>query len=180
MKPTLTASLLVLTVITGLPDPGGADSIGTTYDMNRMLSEPHPMANEYGTRWQKPNSAPLPGRQPETLYRPATPVPVAPILPSTLPVPGQAPEPPPSTFPPVEPPMLTSTAPPAPVPQPAPKPPVVTEAETEPPLVMAPRLSLDTGGIDLSPEQETPDPVAAPPPPPGMDRPGPLPPLPPQ
>ena len=51
-------TLLVLTVAAILSGRAAADSIGTTYNMDRMLSEPHPLANEYGTRWQKPQPAP--------------------------------------------------------------------------------------------------------------------------
>ncbi|PCH81752.1 MAG: hypothetical protein COC02_06280, partial [Rhodospirillaceae bacterium] len=57
-------TVLVLTVATILSGRAAADSIGTTYDMDKMLSEPHPMANEYGTRWRQPSPSlrrPAPG-----------------------------------------------------------------------------------------------------------------------
>ncbi|PPR69581.1 MAG: hypothetical protein CFH02_00457, partial [Alphaproteobacteria bacterium MarineAlpha3_Bin1] len=57
-------TVLVLTVATILSGRAAADSIGTTYDMDKMLSEPHPMANEYGTRWHQPSPSlrpPTPG-----------------------------------------------------------------------------------------------------------------------
>ena len=110
-------TVLVLTVATILSGRAAADSIGTTYDMDKMLSEPHPMANEYGTRWQQPSPslrppAPsAPGTQPETLYRPLTLPPTAALPPgSPLPVPGQAPEPAPTTFAPPEPPPASTGA----------------------------------------------------------------------
>ncbi len=125
--------------------PGAADSIGTVYNMDRMLSEPHPLADQYGTRWQAP---PPPSSAPA--YAPgATP----------SPFPATAPEPPPTTFAPPEPPPLGQTAPPQPAPQPAPQPqpvakvtPVESLAEPAPPLAMAPRLSIDAEGVDLEPE----------------------------
>jgi hypothetical protein len=185
--------VLVLTVATILSGRAAADSIGTTYDMDKMLSEPHPMANEYGTRWQQPSPSlrpptpGAPGTQPETLYRPLTPPPTAALPPgSPLPVPGQAPEPAPTTFAPPEPPPVSSTAPPAPVPEPASaKPPVAATAP--PPPMMTPQLSIDLSGIDLTPEPAAPKQVDAPEPeavlPPKMekemDQPGPRPPLPP-
>jgi len=81
--------LIALTVLSG---PAAADSIGTTYDMDRMLSEPHPLANEYGSRWQQlQQRQPMPGM----LYRPA--VPPAPVLkpasPRSLPSPTAPPAP---------------------------------------------------------------------------------------
>jgi len=111
--------LIALTVLSG---PAAADSIGTTYDMDRMLSEPHPLANEYGSRWQQlQQRQPMPGM----LYRPA--VPPAPVLkpasPRSLPSP---------------------TAPPAPQAPAAPhhSPPVATQAAP-------PQLNFDAAGIDL-------------------------------
>lgn len=190
MKTTWTGSLFVFSVLAVLSGPAAADSIGSTYDMDKLLSEPHPMANEYGSRWQQPPPQPAPtapGTQPETLYLPVTPAPTAGV-PSPSPVPGQAPEPPPTTFAPPEPPPVSSTAPPAPTPQPAPAKPSVA-ATAPPPPMMTPQLSIDLSGIDLKPEPpETPAPPEPEKPeavlPPRMDKeidqPGPRPPLPPQ
>jgi hypothetical protein len=189
------STVLILMMATMLSGPAAAASIATTYDMDRMLSEPHPLANEYGTRWQQPPSplqpAAAPGTQQERLTLPVTPTSTA-AAPSTMPVPGQAPEPPLTTFAPPPPPPASSTAPPAPapIPQPAPaKPPVETTAP--PPLVMSPQLSIDLSGIDLTPEPQAPgqvepaepaEPQAVLPPPmeKEMAQPGPRPPLPPQ
>ncbi|MDA1090370.1 MAG: hypothetical protein O3A85_08680 [Proteobacteria bacterium] len=182
-------TLLVLMMAGILSGRAAADSIGTTYNMDRMLSEPHPLANEYGTRWQKPQPAPA---TPGTLYIPATPArtiqPTAPAVQPSIPtIPGQAPEPPPTTFAPPLPPPVTASAPPAPPPAPTPKsapakPAVVTEAPV--PVVMEPQLSIDASGVDLEPEK--PEPQKAEPAMmqnPGnkeFAQPGPLPSLPPQ
>ncbi|HIM41301.1 MAG TPA: hypothetical protein EYM35_00305, partial [Rhodospirillales bacterium] len=37
-----------------------AASINSIYDMDRMLSEPHPLAGQYGTRWNPATVAPPP------------------------------------------------------------------------------------------------------------------------
>ncbi|PPR59821.1 MAG: hypothetical protein CFH04_01923, partial [Alphaproteobacteria bacterium MarineAlpha3_Bin3] len=37
-----------------------AASINSIYDMDRMLSEPHPLAGQYGTRWNPATIAPPP------------------------------------------------------------------------------------------------------------------------
>ena len=37
-----------------------AASINSVYDMNRMLNEPHPLAHQYGTRWNPATVAPPP------------------------------------------------------------------------------------------------------------------------
>ena len=163
--------------------PGAADSIGAVYNMDRMLSEPHPLADQYGTHWQAP-PAPPPNLTPGA---PRTPV----AAPS--PFPATAPEPPPTTFAPPEPPPLGQTAPPLPPSPPAPQPvplarpvakvtPVESSTEPAPPLVMVPRLSIDAEGVDLEPEDTKPE---------GMEKaqpeavdkrfeqPGPRPPLPP-
>ena len=157
--------------------PGAADSIGTVYNMDRMLSEPHPLADQYGTRWQAP-----PAAAPGTLL--GIPAPV--LLPTPSPFPATAPEPPPTTFAPPEPPPIGETAPPAPPPQSAPQPQPVAkvtpvESLAEPalePLEMSPRLSIDAEGVDLVPEAAEPEAVEKA----GerkMEHPGPRPPLPP-
>lgn len=152
MKTASTGSLTVLAAAAILmaiiwAEPGAADSIGSVYNMDKMLAEPHPLADQYGTRWQpRPASAPAyaPGAAPS---------------PFPSPQPGTAPEPPPTTFPPPEPPPPGQTAPPAPQPAPRPLPvakvtPVESPAEPAPaPLVMAPRLSIDAEGVDLEPEK---------------------------
>ena len=139
----LVAAALVSALMAG---SGAADSIGTVYNMDRMLSEPHPLADQYGTRWQAPPaSAPA--------YAPG-----APRTPGATPspFPATAPEPPPTTFAPPEPPPFGQTAPPQPAPQPQPVAKVTpVESLAEPatrPLEMAPRLSIDAEGVDLEPE----------------------------
>lgn len=37
-----------------------AASAGSIYDMDRMLSEPHPLAHQYGTRWRPATAVPAP------------------------------------------------------------------------------------------------------------------------
>ncbi|MBI2586350.1 MAG: hypothetical protein HYW28_10870, partial [Rhodospirillales bacterium] len=47
------AAALLTSVTLGVPwGTASAASIDSTYDMERMLNEPHPLANEYGTRWR--------------------------------------------------------------------------------------------------------------------------------
>ncbi len=41
-------------------EPAVAASASSIYDMNRMLSEPHPLANQYGTRWRPAAAQPAP------------------------------------------------------------------------------------------------------------------------
>ncbi len=167
----LVAAALVSALMAG---PGAADSIGTVYNMDKMLSEPHPLADQYGTRWQpSPASAPA--------YAPG-----APRTPGATPspFPATAPEPPPTTFAPPEPPPLGQTAPPQPAPQPQPVAkvtPVESSAEPVPPPAMAPRLSIDAEGVDLEPdagekagEKAQPEAVDR-----RFEQPGPRPPLPP-
>ncbi len=160
---------------------GAADSIGTVYDMDRMLSEPHPLANQYGTRWQAPPASP-PSSAPA--YAPGA-------TPSPFPV--TAPEPPPTTFAPPPPPPLGKIAPPPSQtpPQPAPQPVPLAQpvakvapvpATPAPKLEMSPRLSIDSDGIDLEPEKAQPE-VMEKAQPEAVDKrfeqPGPRPPLPP-
>ncbi|HEX9570130.1 MAG TPA: acyloxyacyl hydrolase [Rhodospirillales bacterium] len=62
----LYASALLTSVTLGVSwGTASAASIDSAYDMERMLNEPHPLANEYGTRWRpapvQPR-APLPPR----------------------------------------------------------------------------------------------------------------------
>ena len=62
--------VLLLAVLAGTAGKGaGAASIDTTYDMTRMLAEPHPLSGQMGTRWQPapvdPRAlAPRPSAQP--------------------------------------------------------------------------------------------------------------------
>ena len=62
--------VLLLAVLAGSAGNGaGAASIDTTYDMTRMLAEPHPLSGQMGTRWQPapvdPRAlAPRPSAQP--------------------------------------------------------------------------------------------------------------------
>ena len=62
--------VLMLAVLAGSAGNGaGAASIDTTYDMTRMLAEPHPLSGQMGTRWQPapvdPRAlAPRPSAQP--------------------------------------------------------------------------------------------------------------------
>ena len=156
----LAAAAILMAIIWAIiwAGPGAAGSIGSVYNMDRMLAEPHPLADQYGTRWQ-PQPAPPPTLTPGApAYAPAA---------ASSPFPATAPEPPPTTFPPPEPPPLGQTAPPAP-PQPTPQPvplarpvakvtPVESSAEPAPPLVMAPRLSIDAEGVDLEPEDTKPE-----------------------
>lgn len=149
-----------------------AASISTAYDMNRMLNEPHPMANEYGTRWAPPptsgysappqgSSAPAPRLIAPMPYSSAAPAPTAaspalaphPPLPPSMPAPAQAPTP--------------ISADPAPLPAAAPKP-VVTAAPVDVRVLkLSPRLSIDTGGLDVDVVK-----TAPPPPPPVLPDPG--------
>ncbi len=69
--------LAVTAVLSGTAHGGSA---GSGYDMNRMLFEPHPLANQYGTRWRPATvqpapvgQAPAPAPQPKARGR-ATPV----------------------------------------------------------------------------------------------------------
>jgi len=165
---TESLSVLTLAALLSLPMavPVGADSIGTTYDMDRMLSEPHPLADQYGTRWQSPP--------------PSAPVPAPALLPTPSPFPATAPEPPPTTFAPAEPPPISETAPPQPAPplQPVAKVAPVEATPSPPPLMMAPRLSIDAEGVDLEPEKAQPEEMGKT----GekeFEQPGPPPPLPP-
>ncbi len=159
------AAFLSAPVVITWAAPGAADSIGSVYNMDRMLAEPHPLADQYGTRWQ-----PQPPQPPPSATAPA----YAPVLapgaipsPFLSPQPGTAPEPPPTTFAPPEPPTLGQTAPPQPAPQPA------------PPLVMTPRLSIDAEGVDLEPEKMEKDVSEEAGPEKRFEQPGPRPPLPP-
>ncbi len=153
VKTASTRNLIVLVaaalVLALMAVPVAADSIGTVYDMDRMLSEPHPLADQYGTRWQpSPASAPV-----------LAPVPT----PTPSPFPATAPEPPPITFAPPEPPPFGKTTPPPSQPAPLAQPvakvtPVESPAEPTPepapPPAMAPRLSIDAGGVDLEPDAD--------------------------
>ncbi len=167
-----------------------AASISTVYDMNRMLNEPHPMADEYGTRWAPPPSsgygAPL--QVPSTqAFRPIAPIPStssAPVpsasSPTLAPVPPLPPSIPTPTLRPAPIPVSADPAPPpaaAPKPTVNPAPPLASSPKTksgpatqdpggEPALELSPRLSLDTGGLDV-------DVVKTAPPLPPPDLPGP-------
>ncbi|MEE9196305.1 MAG: hypothetical protein V3U44_10720, partial [Alphaproteobacteria bacterium] len=45
--------VLVVAMLGALASVGAhAASINSIYDMDRMLSEPHPLAGQYGTRWR--------------------------------------------------------------------------------------------------------------------------------
>jgi len=57
-------ALLALSIF--LTTPAGAASVSSIYDMNRMLSEPHPLAHQYGTRW-KPAVVPQTGAAPAVM-----------------------------------------------------------------------------------------------------------------
>ncbi|MBC8339669.1 MAG: hypothetical protein ISR51_05535 [Rhodospirillales bacterium] len=140
-----------------VPGASGADSINTVYDMDRMLFEPHPMASEYGTRWTGPPSAAgVPNRsQVPQAPSPQTTRPQAPNQAETLlaPLPAGS-----TSLPPSEPPSMPVPAMPQPAPQPvAVEKPANAEATVFvlPPTGAAaefklePRLSLDTGGLDL-------------------------------
>jgi hypothetical protein len=100
----------ILAVAVAVPALSDAASISTVYDMNRMLNEPHPMTNEYGTRWAPP---PTPGYgAPPQALPPASPALIPPA--STLPL-----APPPSLPPYIPTPVLVpvpASAEPAPPP----------------------------------------------------------------
>jgi len=49
--------------------PAWAASVSSIYDMNRMLSEPHPLAHQYGTRWRPAQAPQIP--VPQTRAAPA-------------------------------------------------------------------------------------------------------------
>jgi hypothetical protein len=168
----------ILAVAVAVPALSDAASISTVYDMNRMLNEPHPMANEYGTRWAPP---PTPGYgAPPQALPPASPALIPPA--STLPL-----APPPSLPPYIPTPVLVpvpASAEPAPPPAADLKPAVSTvtplpyppEPETAPVpqgsvdmpvLEISPRLSIGTGGLDVDVVK-----TAPPPPPPVLPDPG--------
>jgi len=140
-----------------------AASISTVYDMDRMLFEPHPMADEYGTRWTAPPTppplspvplpmAPMPGNSaspaPSASSPGLAPPPLLPALPR-----GAAPAPV-FSLPPADPPGTLST-------------PAAESAGEVPEMVLSPRLSIDTGGLDVKAVK-----TASPPPPPEMPAPG--------
>ncbi len=149
MTPAVAGRLVLLfasALLTGVA--GGAcaraASIDTAYDMDRLLNEPHPLANEYGTRWRPapveprtplpPRPAAQPMAAPATMP-PPLPAPVRPIPPpSLLPVPAGAVAEPAIT------PNLTidepATPPPAPAAAPPPKP--TAEAQPAPPPLPPP------------------------------------------
>ncbi len=164
-----------------------AASISTAYDMNRMLNEPHPMADQYGTRWapapasgygaptQAPtapaprpitpmpftSSAPVPSVSSPVL---ALPPPLPPYIPTPTPVPVSVePAPPPAADPKPE---VTPVAPLiSPLfPDPSPK---ARVEETVPVLELSPYLSIDTGGLEVDMAN-----TAPPPPPPVLPDPG--------
>ncbi len=111
-----------------------AASINAIYDMNRMLSEPHPLAGQYGTRWKPavpaaPEAFPgaFPGALPGSSTRappPGSPAPLmAPQLrldPGTSGVPVQEPRPAARPMPRTQ--LAPPAAPPAAPPKPARKP----------------------------------------------------------
>ncbi|MCH7865763.1 MAG: hypothetical protein IIC56_11195, partial [Proteobacteria bacterium] len=60
MKPALAAGLLIVTAFAVASGTAGAASISSLYDLDRMLFEPHPLAHQYGTRWNPATAAPGP------------------------------------------------------------------------------------------------------------------------
>ncbi len=52
--------LMFLTVSAVLTMTAHAASFSSLYDMNRVLSEPHPLAHQYGTRWRPAQVSPAP------------------------------------------------------------------------------------------------------------------------
>lgn len=150
-SPTVLMAAAVVSAL--MAGPGAADSIGTVYNMDRMLFEPHPLADQYGTRWQAP-----PVSEPGRLLGIPAPILLPTPSPFLSPQPGTAPEPPPTTFAPPEPPPFGKTAPPPPQPAPRPQPvakvaPPQSIPETTPPptLEMSPRLSIDAEGVKPMP-----------------------------
>ncbi len=55
-------AVFAATILAAAPVP--AASVSSIYDMDRMLSEPHPLASQYGTRWRPAAVVPVP--RPET------------------------------------------------------------------------------------------------------------------
>ncbi|NQV83003.1 MAG: hypothetical protein HQ494_04205 [Rhodospirillales bacterium] len=151
---------VMLAAVASVSPRAHAASISTVYDMDRMLSELHPMANEYGTRWTQPPSQGLAAPLPEPLS--LVPQTVAPIpSSSSLPL-APLPQLPPSMSPP---PIAAASAPsPAAAPKPVVSPVPISVA---PKLELLPRLSIDTSGLDV-------DVVKTAPPPPPPDFPAPV------
>ena len=84
MKHALAVGLLIVAALAVHSRTVGAASINSLYDMDRMLFEPHPMAHQYGTRWNPAPAAPPP----------VAPAPTAPVMSPRLKVnPGPAPNP---------------------------------------------------------------------------------------
>ena len=183
--------LVMLAAAVSVSVRSSADSISTVYDMNRMLNEPHPMADEYGTRWTPPpiSGHGAPPRAPSTpAPRPIAPMPstsgaMAPVpstpppaLPPYIPTPVLVPtsaEPAPSPAAAPKPAVNTVTSEVRPMPRPMPSPPKIESApmaqgpEDVPVLELSPRLSIDTGGLDVDVVK-----TAPPPPPPVLPDPG--------
>ncbi len=89
MKPALAAGLLMVTAFAVASGTAGAASISSLYDLDRMLFEPHPLAHQYGTRWNPAPVAPGPAAPAPTAPAPTTPV----MSPRMKPVAGAAPAP---------------------------------------------------------------------------------------
>lgn len=96
MKPALAAGLLIVTAFAVASGTAGAASISSLYDLDRMLFEPHPLAHQYGTRWNPATAAPgpaAPDLSPRLKADPGTaPKPVAGAAPAPRPLaPAKAP-----------------------------------------------------------------------------------------
>jgi len=175
----------ILAVAVAVPALSDAASISTVYDLNRMLNEPHPMADQYGTRWAPapesgygaPTQAPT-----APAPRPITPMPFT----SSAPVPSVsspvlAPPPPLPPYIPTPVPISVELAPPPaadPKPEVTPVAPLISPLfpdpspkarveETVPVLELSPYLSIDTGGLEVDMVN-----TAPPPPPPVLPDPG--------
>jgi lipid A 3-O-deacylase len=120
-----------------------AASINSVYDMNRMLSEPHPLAGQYGTRWKPaavapppmqapgaPSGAPPPG-SPAAIIAPQLRLdPGTSGVPVHEPQPAAQPKPRSQLAPAAAPPVMSPAAPPKPAPTAKSRPGAVTKNES--------------------------------------------------
>jgi lipid A 3-O-deacylase len=90
--------LAVFVLVVVVAAKAAVAGIGSTYDMSRMLSQPHPLAGQMGTRWDPvipgaqpyvPTPAPVSGAAPQPVTKPA-PVAGASVISSVQPSSGSS------------------------------------------------------------------------------------------
>jgi lipid A 3-O-deacylase len=81
--PASAGRLVLVSLLVALAGTARAASIDATYDMSRMLNEPHPLADRMGTRWRPvapvESRAPMPTGAMPTGAMPAVPLPAGPL-----------------------------------------------------------------------------------------------------